>query len=113
MQRYLKADKVLGLIFTKMLKEDKYEISIKDTSREISKISTAIREKFNITTLISSSDIYTLSQIYYNIFQLDNETIKLLKDSVLTDKVRSYFTEGIQEDVYNYIMSLNETTCLT
>ena len=113
MQRYLKADQVLGLIFTKMLKEDKYEISIKDTSREISKISTAIREKFNITTLISSSDIYILSQIYYNIFQLDNETIKLLKDSVLTDKVRSYFTEGIQEDVYNYIMSLNETTCLT
>ena len=43
MQRYLKADQVLGLIFTKMLKEDKYEISIKDTSREISKISTAIR----------------------------------------------------------------------
>ena len=113
MQRYLKADQVLGLIFTKMLKEDKYEISIKDTSREISKISTAIREKFNITTLISSSDIYILSQIYYNIFQLDNETIKLLKDSALTDKVKSYFTEGIQEDVYNYIMSLNETTCLT
>lgn len=114
--RHLQTDNLIGIVFIKLLKDNKTEISLKELGKIERTLDKELRSKYNTLIYVSIIDIYTLINTY-NFFEIDSEEniIKLSDYSIerfnknkeeFLDILDSYFQAGIPLDICETIMEI-------
>ena len=107
MCRYIYADQVIGTTFIELLKQNIMEISLHNLFKVERKLDKILRERNNTIICMSIKDVYYTVDNYKRIFEISNDTLKLInnndkshhqKEDIL-ELLDDYFIAGLPHDI--------------
>jgi len=114
MSRFVKADQFLGAMFSNLVYNGKYEISMNEISKLEKEIYPILLQECNAVLYASTHAVYSAIDDYCDFFQIEKDNVSLNKELIfnfsknsrsnnkkIVEKLNNYFVMGIPSDINN------------